>query len=143
MHPILALAALSTWFVKKRGLAMGVMATGSSVGGVIFPIMVSRMIRNNGYPWALRTAAFLILGLQIVACLTVRSRVKPVPKKMALGRFTAPFTEFAFVLLLLGIFLLTFGMYIPINYLALQAREEAGVGKDMANYLIAILNAAR
>jgi MFS transporter, MCT family, aspergillic acid transporter len=122
---------------------MGVMATGSSVGGVIFPIMVSRMIRYNGYGWALRTAAFLILGLQIVACLTVRSRVKPMSRPMALKHFLAPFAEFNFVILLIGIFLLTFGMYIPLNYLALQALEEANVGTEMANYLIAIVNAAR
>ncbi|KAH7303657.1 major facilitator superfamily domain-containing protein [Stachybotrys elegans] len=137
-----ALAVISTWFVQKRGLAMGIMATGSSVGGVIFPIMISRMIRYNGYGWALRTAGFLILGLQIVAILTVRPRVKPVPRPMAFKRFLAPFSEFNFVLLLAGIFLLTFGIYIPLIFLALQALEQANVSTEMANYLIAILNAA-
>ncbi|KAI9146833.1 Fujikurins efflux protein [Paramyrothecium foliicola] len=137
-----ALAVISTWFVKKRGLAMGIMATGSSVGGVIFPIMVSRMIRYNGYGWALRAAAFLILSLQIIACLTVRPRVKSVPRPMAFERFLAPFAESNFVLLLIGIFFLAFGMYIPLNYLTLQALEEADVSTEMANYLIAIVNAA-
>ncbi|GIK05054.1 hypothetical protein Aspvir_009153 [Aspergillus viridinutans] len=36
-----ALACVSTWFSKKRGAAMGIMVTGSSVGGVIFPIMIT------------------------------------------------------------------------------------------------------
>ncbi|KAI5462042.1 major facilitator superfamily domain-containing protein [Mariannaea sp. PMI_226] len=137
-----ALACVATWFDKKRGAAMGIMATGSSVGGVIFPIMISRMIRNNGYPWALRTAAFLILGLQILACLTVRPRTKPVPKKLPAGRLAAPFVEFPFAILLLGIFVLTYGMYIPIDYLPSQGYQEAHMSEELSQYLVAILNAA-
>ncbi|CCT72380.1 related to monocarboxylate transporter 2 [Fusarium fujikuroi] len=137
-----ALACISTWFLKRRGAAMGIMATGSSVGGVIFPIMITRMIERNGYPWALRTAAFLILGLQVIACLTVRPRQKPVPKKLPAGRLAAPFTEPAFALLLAGIFILTYGMYIPIDYLPLSGLQEAHMSVNMSQYLVAIMNAA-
>lgn len=45
-----AIACVSTWFNKKRGWAMGILVTGSSVGGVIFPVMISRMIQSAGYP---------------------------------------------------------------------------------------------
>ncbi|RLL93511.1 hypothetical protein CFD26_100012 [Aspergillus turcosus] len=88
------LAFVSTWFSKKRGAAIGIMVTGPSVSGVIFPIMISRMMPSTGYPWAMSTAAFLILALQIIAILTVRPRTKPVPRKMPTGRFAALFTEF-------------------------------------------------
>lgn len=138
-----ALACVSTWFSKKRGAAMGIMVTGSSVGGVIFPIMISRMIRSTGYPWAMRTAAFLILALQVIAIVTVRPRTKPVPKKMPTGRFAAPFIEFPFVMLLLGIFVLTYGIFIPIDYLAVQGFQEAHMSEEMSQYLVAIFNAAR
>ncbi|KAG2421272.1 hypothetical protein HFD88_005246 [Aspergillus terreus] len=137
-----ALACVSTWFAKKRGAAMGIMVTGSSVGGVIFPIMISRMIRSTGYPWAMRTAAFLILALQVIAIVTVRPRTKPVPKKMPTGRFAAPFIEFPFVMLLLGIFVLTYGIFIPIDYLAVQGFQEAHMSEEMSQYLVAIFNAA-
>lgn len=138
-----ALACVSTWFSKKRGTAMGIMVTGSSVGGVIFPIMISRMIKSTGYPWAMRTAAFLILGLQIIAIFTVRPRIKPVPKKMPVGRFAAPFTELPFAMLLLGIFVLTYGIFIPIDYLAVQGLEEAHMSEEMSQYLVSIFNGAR
>ncbi|RTE85420.1 hypothetical protein BHE90_000047 [Fusarium euwallaceae] len=137
-----ALACMTTWFSKRRGAAMGIMATGSSLGGVIFPIMISRMIKSTGYPWAMRTAAFLILGLQIIAILTVRPRTKPVPKKMPTGRYAAPFTEIPFVIMLLGVFVLTYGIFIPIDYLAVQAFQEAHVSDEMAQYLVSIFNAA-
>jgi MFS transporter, MCT family, aspergillic acid transporter len=122
---------------------MGIMVTGSSVGGVIFLIMISRIIQSTGYPWTIRTAAFLTLGLQIIAILTVRPRTKPVPKKMPFGRFAAPFREFPFVMLLLGIFVLTYDIFVPIVYLALQGFQEARMPEEMAQYLVSIFNAAR
>jgi MFS family permease len=138
-----AIACVSTWFNKKRGLAMGILVTGSSVGGVIFPIMIGHMIQSAGYPWTIRTAAFIILGLQIIAILTIRSRTKPVPKKMPAGRFAAPFIELPFALLLLGIAILTYGIFIPIVYLAVQGFQQAHMSDQMSQYLIAIFNAAR
>jgi hypothetical protein len=101
------------------------------------------MIQSTGYPWAMRTAAFLILALQIIAILTVRPRTKLMPKKMPTGHFAAPFTEFPFVLLLLGIFVLTYGIFIPIEYLAVQGFQEAHMSEEMAQYLVSIFNAAR
>ncbi|KAH7363756.1 major facilitator superfamily domain-containing protein [Rhexocercosporidium sp. MPI-PUGE-AT-0058] len=138
------LACISTWFSQKRGLAMGIMVTGSSVGGVVFPIMLNRLVQNprTGYPWAIRIAAFLILGLQIIAILTVKPRNKPVPKRMRAGALAAPFKEPPFLVMLLGMFILTYGIFIPVNYLALQGFLEAKVSVDMALYLVSIFNAA-
>jgi MFS family permease len=122
---------------------MGILVTGSSVGGVVFPIMISRMVKSAGYPWTIRTAAFIILGLQTIAIFTIRSRTKPVPKKMPAGRFAAPFMEPRFVLLLLGIGILTYGIFTPIVYLAVQGFQQAHMSDEMSQYLIAIFNAAR
>ena len=44
--------------------------------------------------------------------------------------------------LMAGMFFLTFGIYVPITYLAVQA-IEAGMKPELAQYLVAILNAAR
>ncbi|KAI7977688.1 hypothetical protein EIK77_010279 [Talaromyces pinophilus] len=138
-----AIACVSTWFNKKRGWAMGILVTGSSVGGVIFPVMISRMIQSAGYPWTIRTAAFIILGLQIIAVITVRPRTKPVPKKMPVGRFAAPFRELPFVLLLVGIGILTYGIFTPVVYLAVQGFQEAHMSDEISQYLVSIFNAAR
>ena len=70
-HP--ALSCIATWFNKKRGIANGILVTGSSLGGVIFPIMANRLITTVGYGWTMRACAFLILFLLIIAVLTVRS----------------------------------------------------------------------
>lgn len=36
-----AMSTITTWFFKKRAFAFGIIAGGSSLGGVILPIMVS------------------------------------------------------------------------------------------------------
>lgn len=137
------MACLSTWFLKKRGTAMGIMVTGSSLGGIVFPIMIGRMIPTIGFPWTIRTAAFIILALQIIAIFTLRPRTKPVPKRMPVGRFAAPFRELPFIMMLIGFFLLTYGIFVPITYLAVQGFQEAHLSEEMAQYLVAIFNAAR
>jgi hypothetical protein len=48
-----AVSCLPTWFLKKRGLAYGVTAAGSGLGGVLFPIMASHFIPRIGYAWTM------------------------------------------------------------------------------------------
>ncbi|KAG8405756.1 hypothetical protein J3458_021691 [Metarhizium acridum] len=129
------------WFNKKRGAAFGILATGSSLGGVIFPIMVSRLIREVGFPWAMRTCAFLILALLIVANLTIRAAHPPRPHKLTKAQLAKPFSEFDFVFLCAGFFCFTFGIFVPIDYLPVQALD-AGVDPNLVQYLLSILNAA-
>ncbi|CEO58969.1 hypothetical protein PMG11_03661 [Penicillium brasilianum] len=132
---------IPSWFDKKRGAAYGIVSTGSSLGGVIFPIMVSRMIANVGYAWAMRTAAFIILFLLAIVILTVRSRVPPKPQNLEKASLIRPFTEIKMLLIIAGFLLLTFGIFIPINYLVIQAMD-AGMSYDLAQYLVPMLNAA-
>jgi MFS family permease len=53
-------AVPSQWFAKKRALAMGVVFTGSGLGGTIWPIAIARMITKIGElscpSWANRQA---------------------------------------------------------------------------------------
>lgn len=137
-----ALSTISGWFSKRRGLAFGILATGSSVGGVIFPIMVSNLIRKVGYGWAMRSAAFIILALLVVANLTLKIRKRPVRASLSRQAMAEPFREPAFLMLLLGLFLVPFGLYIPINYMPVAA-IGAGLDQQMATNLVAFYNAAR
>lgn len=116
------------------------MASGSSLGGVIFPIMVERLVVRVGFGWAMRAAAFLILALLIYANLTVKSRLPPSPKPWSLHEFVDPLKELPFFLVVTSSFLFFFGMFLPFNYIILYA-EENGMSRRLASYLIPILNA--
>ncbi|KAH6632913.1 major facilitator superfamily domain-containing protein [Boeremia exigua] len=136
-----ALNAIVTWFDKKRGIAYGILSTGSSIGGIVFPIMTSRLIPSLGYGWTMRVSAFLILALLILAMLTVKSRFPPNMQRITKEQLAAPFHEPEFLALNTGLCLFTFGMFIPINYLAVEAAAN-GMSPDLARYLVAIFNAA-
>ena len=137
-----AMNCIPSWFNKKRGIVYGIVSSGSSVGGVIFPIMLSRLIQQVGYEWAMRIAAFMIMGLLIITTLTVRSRVPPKPRTMDKESLIRPFRDPKMVLIIVGYLFLTFGVFVPINYLEIQA-IDAGMQYDLAQYLVALFNAAR
>ena len=135
-----AMSATGTWFKKNRALAFGVMAAGSSLGGVIFPIMVERLVASAGFAWAMRAAAFLILGLLLYANFTVKSRLPPTPKAWSFQEFVDPLRERPFFLVVCSSFLFFFGMFLPFTYIILYA-ETNGMSPRLASYLVAILNA--
>lgn len=103
--------------------------------------MVTRLIREVGYGWAMRICAFMILGVLIVANLTVRSFHPPQPKTITPAQMVQPFKEVEFVLLLLGLLLFTYGLYVPINYLPVQSLD-AGMDPNLVEYIMSIFNAA-
>ena len=134
------MSSVGTWFHKHRALAFGVMAAGSSLGGVIFPIMVDKLVAQYGFAWAMRIAAFLILGLLIFANFTVKSRLRPTVKPWSFMEFVAPFRELPFVLVVVAAFFFFFGMFLPFTFIILEA-EHNGMSRNLAAYLISILNA--
>lgn len=104
--------------------------------------MLSRLVPRVGYPWAMRASAFLILALLVVANCTIRARLPPSPHKLSPAQLAQPFKEKAFLCLLAGMMLLTFGIYIPINYIQVEA-VQAGMDPYLAGYLVTMLNAGR
>lgn len=79
---------------KYRTVAYGLQATGSSIGGIVYPIMMRALIPKLGFGWAMRICelqkknelmivAFLVLGVIVVAFFTL-SRVHPPRKQLAL-----------------------------------------------------------
>jgi len=136
-----ATCAVCTWFFHHRALALGIIAAGSSVGGVIFPILVEHLLPKIGFPWTMRVAAFAILGILIIANVTLKSRLPPTPHPFVFGAFIKPLREPPFALMVLGSFFLFFGFFLPYNFVILQA-EAIGMSRSLSAYLVAILNGA-
>ncbi|KAI1658092.1 major facilitator superfamily domain-containing protein [Daldinia decipiens] len=135
------IAAAGTWFKRHRALAFGIMVSGSSLGGVVLPIMVQHLIVEVGFGWAMRSVAFLILGLLIFGNIAIKSRLPPVRKPFTIKEYFVPFTELPFLLLAIGSFFVYFGAFLPFNFIIVEAKET-GMSADLANYLVPIINAA-
>ncbi|KAH8435085.1 MCT family MFS transporter [Aspergillus melleus] len=135
------ISAIPHWFHRRRGLALGIVVAGSSLGGIAWPLILDRLFGAVGFPWALRIVGFVSLGLLAPACLMVVPRLPPtkasdVPK----AEVMAIFKDARFLLLVAGMLFVMWGMFIPFYYLPLYARQQ-GVDSVFANDLIAILNA--
>ena len=102
--------------------------------------MVSHLIRNVGFGWAMRICAFLLLFLLIIANLTVRACHPPRAQKITGSQLVKPLKEIQFVLVTVGFFLFSYGFFAVVNYLPVQALS-AGMGPELVQYLLPILNA--
>lgn len=60
-----SMAAVSQYFDVNRAAAIGVAASGSSIGGIIIPVALSKMLNgtNIGFGWGIRVIGFLSVPL--------------------------------------------------------------------------------
>ncbi|CAO1622107.1 unnamed protein product [Sympodiomycopsis kandeliae] len=59
---------LPQWFNKRRGMASGVIYSGSGLGGTIFPVIFGKLLSSIGFSWTLRAiAAFNLISISIAA----------------------------------------------------------------------------
>lgn len=137
-----ALNCVVGYFDKRRSTAFGIVATGSSTGGVVLPIMVSRLIDNIGFPWAMRATALLLLVVLTMTNLTVKSRIPLNQSPFSVKEYILPFKRTAFLLTSFGNILFAFGSFVPMTYLVVQA-VSMGMDRRLAQYLVAIINGSR
>ncbi|KAL4880338.1 major facilitator superfamily domain-containing protein [Aspergillus karnatakaensis] len=135
-----AMAAVSQWFDKKRAAALGLAVAGSSVGGVVFPIALSKMLNSSslGFGWAVRIVAFIMIPMMAISCLTVRARLPPRTTTFFIG---GAFKQPRFVLIIIAFFLMILGMFTPLFFIPTYAVSR-GMDATLASYLIAITNGA-
>ena len=67
MSYVPTMAVAPTWFDKRRGLAMGVIISGTGVGGMVWPPILHAIIDSIGFRNALRIAGCLSLALVSLA----------------------------------------------------------------------------
>ncbi|KAF2660427.1 MFS general substrate transporter [Lophiostoma macrostomum CBS 122681] len=134
-----SVAILSTYFTTKIALAVGVAASGSSLGGVIYPIVFHNLLPQIGFAWTTRVLGFMILGTQIIPVACMRVRVLPSQKRSLfdLRAFLIP----AYALHCLGFFLGFVGLYMPFFYAQVYAINQHITNENLAFYLLAIMNA--
>ncbi|EFE35067.1 uncharacterized protein ARB_06023 [Trichophyton benhamiae CBS 112371] len=135
-----AFAAVSQYFDKKRAAALGIVVSGSSIGGIVIPIALSKMLNSStvGFGWSVRTIGFLILPFMLFACLTVKARL---PSRSTAFWIPAAYKEVKFIILIVSLFFMFVGMFTPLFFLPTYAVSR-GMDPTLAGYLLAITNAS-
>jgi predicted MFS family arabinose efflux permease len=135
-----SVAILPQYFRQKRGLANGIAASGSSIGGVIYPIMFHQLQQKVGFAWATRILGFTSLATCGISLSLLRMRFRPTEKR-ALIQLSA-FKDVQFVLFCIAIFLGFLGFYNYLIYVQPWAIETGIVSDNLGFYLVPMLNAA-
>ncbi|KAF4834660.1 Leporins efflux protein lepC [Colletotrichum siamense] len=158
-------AVVSRRMPHRRGLALGLTIGGSSIGGIIWPIMLEQLLnhRKISFGWTMRAIAFTMIPLLCIACLTVvdapavRSPVSPsepasdsnekADQATANDTQSEKQTDFSvlknksFMLLCGGLAIGYFGLFTPLFYVSAFGIAQ-GLTSSTAFYLLSGLNAA-
>ena len=133
-------AAAGGWFVRRRALAVGVVATGNGLGTLVLVPLAERLIADHGW----RTA-YLVLAALDLALLTVAGAIvarPPIPAAPpALERMRAVAGVAAFRRLFLTGMLFSISLFIAFGFVVDFATAE-GVSSSRAALLVGIIGAS-
>ncbi|KAA1469294.1 MFS general substrate transporter [Dentipellis sp. KUC8613] len=134
------LSIVSHWFKKRRGIALGITACGSSIGGTIFPIMFRNLQVSIGFKWTMRVFGFILIFTIGVSNIALKRRLPPVNVTGGMFNFRV-FKNPAFAYYTLSGFIGFLGLYTVLTYIDASGPSQ-GVSESYAFYLVAIANAS-
>lgn len=133
-----ALAVVQPYFSKRLGLAVGIVATGSSAGSIVYPVIFTNLIDRVGFGWTVRVLGFVALATLTVPITLSRVRVQPA-KVRKLFDLTA-FKDAPFMLCVLGCFLGYASNFLSFFYISFFSSATHLLNPSLALYLVPILN---
>ncbi|KAK8141448.1 hypothetical protein G3M48_010501 [Beauveria asiatica] len=141
-------SAVSEWFDKKRGFALGLVVSGASAGGILWPMVLNKLFLRIGTASTHRVAAAIAVPLMLLSCVFVRERKNIAGHDTAGKGINASQTSISkaiwdvrFLGLSTALLFVDCGMMVPFSYLPQYAKHH-NIDGTMANNLLAISYAA-
>jgi MFS family permease len=126
------------WFVKYRGLAVGLTASGSGVGGLVLAPLMQSIIDSLGWRWALRILA--IIGAVVIsfAGVILKQRVAFQQPKQLVDRDIL--TDLRFIAMWMYGVTACFGFWAPFFIIPLYCNYQ-GISPTTASVIVGVMNA--
>lgn len=109
-------SVVSTYFLKHRGIAIGIIAAGTGTGGLIFPIVAQKLLPTIGFGWTVRVMGFIMMGTMCLPLAFSKSRLPP--RKIGPLVEWKAFKESSFTLYTIGATLCFWGLYFAFYYVS-------------------------
>ncbi|CRK13263.1 hypothetical protein BN1723_009955 [Verticillium longisporum] len=120
----LSIFAVSTapirWFKKHRGLSMGIVLGGGSVGSAVMSVVTTVLVKHVDVAWTFRILGFLLWAVCIPSAFLIRPPPGSDNSHLQLQWFR--FRDSKFLILLLGTACATFPLFIPPYFIPIFAR---------------------
>lgn len=69
------IAVIGHWFSARRGIATGLATTAGGFGGIIFPLLIERLMPQLGYIWTVCVLASIAAFSSFVGILLMSTRI--------------------------------------------------------------------
>ncbi|KAE9364326.1 MFS general substrate transporter [Stipitochalara longipes BDJ] len=132
-------AVMQPYFSTRLGLAVGIAATGSAAGGIVYPVIFTNLIDKVGFGWTVRVIGFVALATLTIPLSVSKIRIKA-PGVRKLVDWEA-FTDGPYMLCIFGCLLGYTGCYTAFYYVSFYGEAKGWMSSSMALYLVPILNA--
>lgn len=159
-----AYGTIAHFFDKRRGFATGIASTAGGVGGIVFPIMLQKLLPRLGFAWSTRILGFILLAVAVPANLWIRTRLPPRRRPVVVvddaaaaasppgvRRWRAKivsvlpdfrvFRDRRFALAAVGIFFMEWGLFIPLTFIVSYSAANGSQDATSSYTLLSLLNA--
>lgn len=133
-----ALAIVSTYFAKRKMLAIGICACGSATGGLVYPAMFQQLVPAVGYGWTMRALGFTTTACLVLSNILAKPRLPPYSTGPIVD--LAAFKEASYSLFAVGIFLTFWGVYFAFYYVSSFGVDIIGIPQNESFNLFLVLN---
>ncbi|KAK6199647.1 hypothetical protein LQW54_010031 [Pestalotiopsis sp. IQ-011] len=133
------LAMITTYFEKRRGIAVGLVTTGNSLGGAIYPVIARQLLPQVGFGWTARVLGFINLACLLVALAFLKPRLPP--RKSGPMVDVSALKDPVFLAFTFAIFFAMWANYYTFYYIASFGRETLGLSYSSSTILTIIINA--
>ncbi|KAL9089756.1 MAG: hypothetical protein Q9165_005550 [Trypethelium subeluteriae] len=132
-------SVLPTYFSSRIGLAVGLASSGSSLGGIIYPIVLYQLIDRIGFGWSVRVMGFIALATLLIPVTVMRMRFKsPKPRKLI---DLAAFADLPYMLFTVATLIGFIGLNVIIFYISFYPANRHFTDTRLAFYMVPIYNA--
>jgi hypothetical protein len=105
----------STYFLKNRALALGVAASGSATGGLVYPAIAESLLPRVGFGWTVRVMGLVMATTMVFCAVFMKPRLSP--RRAGPLVEWAAFKELPYALFAMGSFLMFWGLYVVFYYI--------------------------
>ncbi|KAF8214625.1 MFS general substrate transporter [Mycena galopus ATCC 62051] len=132
-----AVNVLTQWWKRRRGIAVGIAASGGAFGGCFFPIVVRKLLAEAGFAWTFRILGFILMFTLGIAnlCVFRRQSASKTGNSFGLRVLRNP----AFALWTTSGFFTVLGGFTILTYVSTTA-ISIGMSRDFAFYIVAVIN---
>ncbi|CAN6611815.1 probable transporter Mch4p [Trichomonascus vanleenenianus] len=139
---LVASAVPPEWFKKRRAIASGITASGSSIGGILWPIITRRLFDKVGFAWATRIIGFMYLPLMVISLVTIKPRLNGYAMRTSIWPDFRVVKSKRFTLLSLGTAIGAIGYFPPIIFIATYAARmpQGALPVQLVQYILVLNN---